>query len=77
MVDRNRRFEDKVVFISGVARGQGREHAIRFAREGARVITGRSPSAVWVINPRSPSAKLPSRVITGRSRLTPEVLLSG
>ena len=38
MVDRNRRFEDKVVFISGVARGQGREHAIRFAREGARVI---------------------------------------
>lgn len=38
MADRNRRFEDKVVFISGVARGQGREHAIRFAREGARVI---------------------------------------
>jgi (+)-trans-carveol dehydrogenase len=38
MEDRNRRFEDKVVFISGAARGQGREHAIRFAKEGARII---------------------------------------
>jgi (+)-trans-carveol dehydrogenase len=38
MEDRNRRFEDKVVFISGAARGQGREHAIRFAQEGARII---------------------------------------
>ena len=33
-----RRFEDKVVFISGVARGQGRSHAIRFAQEGARIV---------------------------------------
>jgi (+)-trans-carveol dehydrogenase len=43
MTDRNRRvegkrFEDKVVFISGAARGQGREHAVRFAQEGARII---------------------------------------
>ena len=36
--DRNRRFEDKVVFISGAARGQGRSHAVGFAREGARII---------------------------------------
>jgi SDR family mycofactocin-dependent oxidoreductase len=36
--DRNRRFEGKVVFISGVARGQGRSHAVGFAREGARII---------------------------------------
>jgi (+)-trans-carveol dehydrogenase len=36
--DRNRRFEGKVVLISGAARGQGRNHAVRFAREGARVI---------------------------------------
>lgn len=28
----------KVVFISGVARGQGRNHAVRFAERGARVI---------------------------------------
>ncbi len=37
-VDRNRRFEDKVVFISGAARGQGSSHAVGFAREGARII---------------------------------------
>ncbi|MUL50090.1 mycofactocin-coupled SDR family oxidoreductase [Mycobacterium sp. CBMA293] len=32
------RFEDYVVFVSGAARGQGRSHAVRFAREGADVI---------------------------------------
>jgi SDR family mycofactocin-dependent oxidoreductase len=31
-------FHDKVVFITGAARGQGRTHAIRFAEEGADVI---------------------------------------
>lgn len=31
-------FRDKVVFITGAARGQGRAHAIRFAEEGADVI---------------------------------------
>ncbi len=38
MTDRNRRFEDRVVFISGVARGQGRNHAVRFAEEGAHIV---------------------------------------
>ncbi len=38
MSDRTRRYEGKVVFITGVARGQGREHAVRFAAEGARII---------------------------------------
>jgi (+)-trans-carveol dehydrogenase len=33
-----RRFENKVVLISGVARGQGREHALEFAKEGARIV---------------------------------------
>ncbi|CCM64265.1 mycofactocin-coupled SDR family oxidoreductase [Candidatus Microthrix parvicella] len=33
-----RRFEDKVVLITGAARGQGREAAVRFAAEGANVI---------------------------------------
>lgn len=37
-VDRNRRFAGKVVLISGVARGQGRSHAVRFAEEGASII---------------------------------------
>ncbi|MEC4763848.1 mycofactocin-coupled SDR family oxidoreductase [Mycobacterium sherrisii] len=31
-------FEQKVAFISGAARGQGRAHAVRFAREGADII---------------------------------------
>ena len=31
-------FDGKVVFITGIARGQGRNHAIRFAREGASII---------------------------------------
>src|SRR6478736_1848827 len=32
-----RRFEGKSVFITGAGRGQGRSHAVRFAREGASV----------------------------------------
>lgn len=32
------RFKGKTVFVTGVARGQGRQHAVRFAREGAHVI---------------------------------------
>jgi SDR family mycofactocin-dependent oxidoreductase len=33
-----RRFEGKVVFITGAARGQGRAEAVRFAAEGADII---------------------------------------
>ncbi|MEI7479685.1 MAG: SDR family mycofactocin-dependent oxidoreductase, partial [Actinomycetes bacterium] len=33
-----RRFEGKVAFITGVARGQGRNHAVAFAKEGGSVI---------------------------------------
>ncbi|MCD2111195.1 MULTISPECIES: mycofactocin-coupled SDR family oxidoreductase [Rhodococcus] len=32
------RLQDKVVFVTGVARGQGRTHAVRLAREGAKII---------------------------------------
>ncbi|MEV5842301.1 mycofactocin-coupled SDR family oxidoreductase [Streptomyces sp. NPDC051985] len=32
------RFDGKVVFITGIARGQGRNHAVRFAREGAAIV---------------------------------------
>lgn len=38
MSERPRRYEGKVVFITGVGRGQGREHAVRFAAEGAQII---------------------------------------
>ncbi|WP_431816439.1 mycofactocin-coupled SDR family oxidoreductase [Gordonia jacobaea] len=31
-------FDGTVVYITGIARGQGRNHAIRFAREGASII---------------------------------------
>lgn len=33
-----RRFEGKVAFITGAARGQGRSHAVRLAEEGADII---------------------------------------
>ncbi len=32
------RLADKVAFITGVARGQGRAHAVRLASEGAQII---------------------------------------
>lgn len=35
----SRRFDGKVVLVSGGARGQGRSHAVRFASEGADIIT--------------------------------------
>ncbi|MEE2030625.1 mycofactocin-coupled SDR family oxidoreductase [Rhodococcus chondri] len=31
-------FDDMVVLVTGAARGQGRNHAVRFASEGARII---------------------------------------
>lgn len=32
------RFEDRVVIVTGAAKGQGRSHALAFAREGATVV---------------------------------------
>jgi (+)-trans-carveol dehydrogenase len=32
------RFDGKVVFITGIARGQGRSHALKFAEEGADIV---------------------------------------
>lgn len=32
------RFEGKVALVTGVARGQGRTHAVRLASEGADII---------------------------------------
>ena len=30
--------DDRVAFVTGAARGQGRSHAVRLAREGASII---------------------------------------
>jgi NAD(P)-dependent dehydrogenase (short-subunit alcohol dehydrogenase family) len=32
------RFDGKVAFVTGAARGQGRSHAVRLAEEGASII---------------------------------------
>lgn len=32
------RMDDKVAFVTGAARGQGRSHAVRLAQEGADII---------------------------------------
>src|SRR5438067_1103148 len=37
------RFHDQVVLITGAARGQGRAHALAFAREGAHLILCDTP----------------------------------
>jgi (+)-trans-carveol dehydrogenase len=37
-INGQRRFEGRVVFISGAGRGQGRQYAVDFAREGADII---------------------------------------
>jgi SDR family mycofactocin-dependent oxidoreductase len=34
----SKQFKDKVVLVTGAARGQGRSHAVRFAEEGADII---------------------------------------
>jgi NAD(P)-dependent dehydrogenase (short-subunit alcohol dehydrogenase family) len=40
MADRNRRFENKVVVITGAGKGLGKTAALAFAREGAAVVIG-------------------------------------
>jgi SDR family mycofactocin-dependent oxidoreductase len=54
---RTGRLEGKVAFITGAARGQGRAHAVRMAREGADIIAvdiaGKLPSCV-AYDPASP-----------------------
>ena len=47
---REGRLERRVAFITGAARGQGRAHVVRTAKEGADIITvdtaGKLPSCV-------------------------------
>ena len=47
--------EDRLAFITGAARGQGRSHAIRLAREGGRIVAvdscGGDASYPWMAYP--------------------------
>jgi SDR family mycofactocin-dependent oxidoreductase len=53
-----RRFEGKVVFITGAARGQGRAEAVRFAAEGADIIALDLCADLPTSYPGSPPADL-------------------
>jgi NAD(P)-dependent dehydrogenase (short-subunit alcohol dehydrogenase family) len=48
------RFEGKVAFVTGGARGQGRSHAVNLAREGADVavldICEQIPCVLWLLS---------------------------
>lgn len=58
-----KRLEGKVAFITGVARGQGRSHAVRLAQEGAAIvgmdICAQIPSVSIRWRPRRTSPKPP------------------
>src|SRR5215469_1513072 len=51
-----RRFENKVAFITGAGRGQGRSHALRLAEEGADLALVDLGSAGTVEHPKYPTA---------------------
>jgi hypothetical protein len=57
------KLDGKVTFITGAARGQGRAHAIRLAREGANVIgidiCEQMESVVWRDRPDALLGELP------------------
>jgi SDR family mycofactocin-dependent oxidoreductase len=56
------RLEGKVAFITGAARGQGREHVLRMAQEGAAVV------AVDIQNPADPSTDFAQTVAAATNR---------
>jgi SDR family mycofactocin-dependent oxidoreductase len=49
--------EGKVAFITGAARGQGRSHAVRLAREGADIIAIDTPEQVDTVPYRTATAE--------------------
>jgi NAD(P)-dependent dehydrogenase (short-subunit alcohol dehydrogenase family) len=57
------RMDGKVAFVTGAARGQGRSHAVRLAREGADVIVidiCRTPTVLFGPSWRTPPDDLAS-----------------
>jgi SDR family mycofactocin-dependent oxidoreductase len=72
------RVEGKVAFITGIAHGQGRSHAIRLAEEGADIIgVDRLDTYSWITYPQGTEAdldetvhlveKLGRRIVVGRA----------
>lgn len=51
------RFDQKVVFITGAARGQGRAHAVAFANEGANVIACDACASIATVEYELPTAE--------------------
>jgi SDR family mycofactocin-dependent oxidoreductase len=60
------RLDDKVAFITGAARGQGRSHAVRLAREGAQIIAvdscGGGEAYPWMTYPMATDEDLAETV---------------
>jgi SDR family mycofactocin-dependent oxidoreductase len=52
------RFRDQVVVITGAAKGQGRNHALAFAREGARIVICDIARQIPVASPMGTRAQL-------------------
>lgn len=81
------RVEGKVAFITGVAHGQGRSHAIRLAEEGADIIgVDRLETYPWIAYPQGSEAdleetvhlveKLGRRIVVGRADVRDRVAVS-
>jgi (+)-trans-carveol dehydrogenase len=60
------RLDDKVAFITGAARGQGRSHAVRLAKEGANIIAidscGAGDAYPWMTYPMATKEDLAETV---------------
>src|SRR5215471_6805966 len=65
------RFRDQVVLVTGAARGQGRAHALAFAREGAHLVmcdtTRHYPSVPYPLSAPEELAEV-ARAIEGLGR---------
>ena len=65
-----KRFEERTVVITGASRGIGKGIAKRFADEGANLVLAANETSVdAVADEFRASARTPSRIVRGRSKL--------
>ena len=80
MTDRNRRFANKVIVITGAGSGIGRTAALAFAREGGAVVIGdidpTEGDADGAAYPASPEARAPRSAATCAPRRTCTALIA-